>query len=649
MGRDEEQVQVSRDGLIAEERHRRREGILGFLTIVLLAFGLVAVVASFVPGLPGGIRVAQPGDLTWAPLMASGLLVLIAAATAIGLGSGFRAGGAWSPRIELALAAGIPFAIAVILSATRITALTSPVVVSPPMLVAVLVASVAVGVSLPVCLWIAWRRRSQPLPLPTVSHRVEVALISGVLLIFASAVALGIRQAVPFGWDESVYALISRHWLFGTPATGWGIHRPPAVSILASIPMLVTRSESAFRLVGLVGGCMAVAAVWLVGRRLHGILTGIVAAAVVASAQPIQINSGFLLDDVPATGLLLLLIATVWRVMEDERAGWSMLWLAPIAALAFYVRYGASVAILAIGVTALLIWRRRIIADWAKAVATAGLLIILLIPHLVLATIRTGAPWGVALLASAGAHSAYPGEAIVTYLVWLPYRLVGPLGAAVAIVGLLTCVVAIVRAVRLGRWDRTTRAFSLLLVPAAVQIAVLGITILPVGRYIYLPMILLIIAGCAGLVRTWSGLANGKRLVAWLGAGLLVAYLLGSVALVTGVAQTGLSSNWLRAEGRYIGAHSGERCSVLASDVPQITWYSGCASYSFGDRTRADRDALLSGEDRWLEVRRDGVFQPAAPILDQYLSRVLPGSPVLFKDRSGAVRGALYRFRAVGD
>jgi 4-amino-4-deoxy-L-arabinose transferase-like glycosyltransferase len=648
MGRDEEQIQVSSDGLIADARRRRRDRIPRFLTVILLALGLVAVVASFVPDLRGGIRVPERADIAWAPLMVSGLLLLLAAATAIGLGVGFRAGRGRSLRIELALAASIPFAIAGLLIATHVSELSSPALPSPPMLVAVVVASLAVGVALPVGLWMAHRSRGHPVSVPTISRRAEVALIGLVVLVFASAVALGVRQAVPFGWDESVYALISRHWLFGTPATGWGIHRPPVLSILASIPMLVTRNESAFRAIGLLAGCMAVAAVWLVGRRLHGILTGVVAAAVVASAQPIQINSGFLLNDVPATGLLLLLIATLWRVMEDERAGWSILWLAPIAVLAFYVRYGASVAILAIAVTALLVWPRRIAADWPKAVATAGLLVVLVIPHLVFSIMQTGSPWGIALAASGGAHSAYPGEAIVTYLVWLPYRLVGPLGAAVAIVGLLTCVVAIVRALRLRRWDRTARAFSILLVPAAAQIAVLGVTILPVGRYIYLAMILLIIAGCAGLVTAWSRLANGRRLVAWLGTGVLVAYLLGSVALVTGVAERGLSSTWLRDGGRYIAAHSSEGCSVLGSYLPQITWYSGCATYSFGDGTRADRDARLSGEDRWLVVRRDGVFQPATGILDQYLSRVVPGSQVLLKDGSGVVRAALYRFAPAG-
>ena len=86
----------------------------------------------------------------------------------------------------------------------------------------------------------------------------------------------------------------------------------------------------------------------------------------------------------------------------------------------------------------------------------------------------------------------------------------------------------------------------------------------------------------------------------------------------------------------------------MATDVPEITWYSGCAAYGFGTGPGADRDQLLSGQDRWLVVRRDGVFQPPAAILDEYLSRVAPGSRVLLKDGSGVVRAELYRFAAAG-
>src|SRR5206468_8643062 len=232
-----------------------------------------------------------------------------------------------------------------------------------------------------------------------------------------------------------------------------------------------------------------VGAVWLLGRRLHGPITGLLAAVVVASSQPIQVDAGFLLNDIPAVCILLVLLTALWGEMETKRSGWSMLWLAPIAAVAFYVRYGSMVAILLIAVTAFLIWPRRIAADWRKALATGALLLILLVPHLVFATFQTGSPWGIGLAAIGGARPAYPGEAVVTYLAWLPYYLLGPLGAALAVVGMVTSVSAITRAIQNRAWDRTTRALTLLFVPAIGQVAVLGLTALPQSRYIYLAMI----------------------------------------------------------------------------------------------------------------------------------------------------------------
>jgi 4-amino-4-deoxy-L-arabinose transferase-like glycosyltransferase len=649
MGRDEERLEVPPAGLSGPPDGAGRSPITGFLPTILLAPGLLAVVAAFVPGIPGGLRDPGQADLTWAPLMGLGLLLLLAAAIAIGLGLRLRDPDRNARRLEVALGGGIPLAIACLAGATHLTQLTSGGVETPPIIVALLVASLAVGVALPLALLATRHPRHAPAGHAAISPRIEITVIGLVVLLFTVAVALGIRQEAPFGWDESVYALISRHWLFGTPDTGWGIHRPPVLSILASIPMLVTRNEAAFRVIGLLFGCVTVGAVWLLSRRLFGVTSAIVAAVVVASAQPIQIDSGLLLNDLPATGLILLLLAWLWRVMEAKKIGWSILWLAPIAALAFYVRYGASVMIAMIGITAFLIWPGRIAAAWPRVLATAGLFMLLLLPHMIFAVEQTGAPWGIALLASSGAHSAYLGEAVVTYLAWLPNYLLGPLGAAVAIIGLLSCVVAVVGAIRVRQGDAVTRAFGLLLAPSVAQFAVMGLVILPQGRYIYMPMILLVVAGSAGLVRAASSLGKVTRILAWLGAGVLVLYLLGSVVLVIGAAQTrGVAAVWLRNGGRYIASHSAEDCSVLASDVPQITWYSGCATLNFGTRLQANRDALLTGADRWLVVRRDGHFQPDRDVLEQYLGHVLPGTPVLLRDGSGVVRAALYRFARAG-
>ena len=609
----------------------------------LLALGVLALAASFVPGLPGLIRTPSQHDLSWSPLIGLGVWLLVVFAVLAGVG--VRARG----RARLLVAAGVPLGVGIIVAAAQAEALTSPRIGTSPLVLSLLVAVPLVALGLPLTLWAAERIGPADASGPVIPPRTELAVLGGLVAIFAFAVGLGVLQHVPLGWDESVYALITRHWLFGTPDTGWGFHRPLVLSILAVVPELVSRDESVVRVIGLLFGCLTVGAVWLLGRRLHGPIAGLVAAVVIASAQPIQVDAGFLLNDVPALGVLLLLMAVLWREMEEKRSGWSILWLAPVAALAFYVRYGASVPILLIAVTSLLIWWRRIASDWPKAVATGGLLLLLLLPHLVFATIQTGAPWGIGLAASGGARPAYPGEGLVTYLAWLPYHLLGPLGAVVAVIGLVTAVVAITRAIRSGAWDRTTRALALLFIPAVGQIAVLGVSILPQSRYIYLAMVLLVLAGAIGLARAWSALGESRTAVGWLASGLLAAYLVGSVVLVPGVVDAQrVGDEWIRDGARLIASRSVADCSVLASDVPQITWYSRCAAYNFGNVAVADRDRLLTGSDRWLLVRRDGEFQPAKEIMDQYLSRVVPGPPIHLRDASGAVRADLYRLAPPG-
>jgi hypothetical protein len=616
---------------------------VAFVPTTLLALGVLALTASFIPGLPGLIRTPSQHDLLWSPLIGLGLWLLVAFAFLAGLGG--RARG----RARLLVAAGVPLAVGIIVAAAQAEALTSPKISTSPLVLSLLVAVPLVSLGLPVALWVADRIGRAADIEPVISLRVERALLGGLVAIFAVAVGLGVLQHLPLGWDESVYALITRHWLFGTPATGWGFHRPLVLSLLAVIPELVSRDESLLRMIGLLFGCLTVGGVWLLGRRLYGPTSGLVAAVVVASAQPIQVDAGFLLNDIPALGVLLFMMAVLWREMEEKRSGWSVLWLAPIAGLAFYVRYGASIPILLIAATSGVIWWRRIASDWPKAMATGALLLLLLMPHLVFATIETGTPWGIGLAASGGARPGYSGEGLVTYLAWLPYHLLGPLGAVLVIIGLVTSVIAITRAIRGRAWDRTTRALTFLLIPALGQIAVLGVSILPQSRYIYFAMVLLVVAGAVGLARGWSALGESRRAVGWLASGLLVAYLVGSVILVPGVVGTQRADvDWIRDGARAIASRSGSDCSVLASDVPQITWYSGCAAYNFGNTAVADRDALVTGSDRWLLVRRDGEFQPAKQILDQYLSRVVPGPPILIRDASGVVRADLYRLATPG-
>jgi len=103
---------------------------------------------------------------------------------------------------------------------------------------------------------------------------------------------------------------------------------------------------------------------------------------------------------------------------------------------------------------------------------------------------------------------------------------------------------------------------------------------------------------------------------------------------------------WQREMGKRIAEETSGACSVLATDVPQITWYSGCEAYNFGNRGRdGDRDRLLTKPDRFLVLRADGLFQPVGPFMAGYLARVAPDPVAIVRKPDGSIGGTLYRFR----
>jgi hypothetical protein len=476
---------------------------------------------------------------------------------------------------------------------------------------------------------------------------VEGLALAAVLAGFGAVVVAGMAQNAPFAWDEAVYALTTRHWMQGTPDTGWGPHRPPVLSVLGIVPLALGTDEWLFRVVGLVSGLGAIAAVWFLGRTLAGPAAGLLGALLVAGAPSIQLDAGLFLNDIPSTGLLVLLVALLWRTFESPRPpGWGLLWLAPLAAAAFYVRYGAIVPLLAIGLAMLIVWPRQLAVAWKPASAAVALLVLLLVPHAMFAQAATGSPFGIALLARGGAEGAFLGAGLVQYLAWLPSTLVGIVPGAAAVLGLTAGAYHLAGAALARRWTARARAYGLLVIPAVLQIGVLGLLTLPQARYIFLAMVLLVVAGGMAVVDLAAGLRSGRRAALAAAAAAAAVALTVSGLLMPGTAQTRAAFLfWQRQAGELIRAVGAGSCSVLASDVPQMTWYSGCPSTSFGDVTVADRDELLRGANRFLVLRRDGRFQPRGAVLREYRSRAEPDPVAVMHNPAGRPAATIYRFR----
>ena len=473
--------------------------------------------------------------------------------------------------------------------------------------------------------------------------RLEPAILIGVVVVFAIGVVMAVAVNTAFGYDESVYAVAARYWVAGTPASGWDIHRPPFLSVIGVLPTLLGGQEWQFRLVGAAFGTATVVATWWLGRMVAGPAVGLIAAVAVAAAASFQRESGVFLTDVPSTLVLLITTGWLFRHLNGPRPiGRSFLWLAPLAATAFYLRYGAVIALVALGIAAIGVSGRRVRDGWRWVGLTLLLLAVLAIPHMIFATAVRGEPWGIVLQAGNVVDDARQ-LPLLDYLGWLPSTLFGPLGGLLAV---LAVVVVIARIVRLARrtpaqLDPRGRFVGFVAIAAGSQLLVYGTVVHAEPRYLIFPMILLVMIGAFGVV----ALAQRFRLKAAVPlalAGSAVLLVLGVIQSVGELQQRGASHDWTREVGTTIGAQSAGDCSILTSDAPIMSWYSSCEAYAYAATAGESRLPVLHGEDRFMVVREDGLFQPdEAYMQTTYLSHAELMAE--FRNGYGDVAARLYR------
>ena len=478
--------------------------------------------------------------------------------------------------------------------------------------------------------------------------RSEGAVLAALALCFLIPVVAAVATGVAFGYDEAVFAQLARHWLTGAPASGWDVHRPPGLSVIGLVPRaLGPGAEWSFRIIGVASGLGVVVASWAIARRIGGSLAGITAAAALTAAFPLQIESASFLTDVPSTLTLLAMTAAVWHgIHRRDSSGWSALGVGALAAAAFYLRF-AIVSIVAIVAGAAVAAPNLLRTQWRGMAVAAVAFGILLVPHLVIAAALTGAPWGI-LASAERAASGSTTLPILAYLAWFPWRLIGPFGAALALVAVLS---GLRRLLVPGPPDDLPRvAFRRFFgVAVAVQLAVLGTVTHPEPRYVLFPITLLVILGAVETsnqleVRQWPGWLRPTVLGA-----AAAAIVLGAVLTKAEIAVRATAFDWKREVGRDIASEvrraGGPACSVLSSDVPIVSWYSGCAALNFLGGPTSGRLGRLTGPMRYVVIRTDGHLQPDRHALEaEILGSVDPWRE--YRDDDGRVVARVYRVRA---
>ncbi len=432
---------------------------------------------------------------------------------------------------------------------------------------------------------------------------IELAAVVGTLVVVAIAAGWLIGQAMPLGWDEAVYASKSRSLLTETPTSTWAIYRAPGLPIVGLIGGALGFTDANLRAVALVMSLGALAMAWAFARVVWGPLAAIIALLTIVGSPVVIAEIALFHTDLSAAGLLLALMFLVWYEFECRpEPSRLVLAAAPLAALAFYIRYGSILPLGGIAIAAVLLWHRAMLRSPRLVVATIVFAAILFAPHILGSIAGTGSPLGIITSAGEQVDTSEPIETAARYLGWLPAQLAHRLGFVVMLAGLAHGAIVALDAIRRRDVTLAARRYLWLYVPAGITTVGLVLQSHPEQRYVLFPVILAIIAGCGAIAAGVAWLKDRPAVAgrqhaintAIFGGLLLVAIVAGSVGArrVVAIERESDDSRWLPAVGQLIDGDADGQCAVVTSVRPIVEWYSGCATAPF---STAGADALAAG------------------------------------------------------
>jgi len=330
----------------------------------------------------------------------------------------------------------------------------------------------------------------------TPGRTIEVAAVIGVLVVVAIGAVWLLGQAIPLGWDESVYASKSRSLFTDSPSSTWAIYRAPGLPVVGLLGGALGFTDANLRAVAAVLNLGALTMAWALARTLWGPLAAIVALLTIVGSPVVIAEIALFHTDLPSAGLLLGLMLLVWHEFE-RRAEPSRLLIAaaPLAALAFYIRYGSILPIGGIGMAAVVLWHRSMLRNKGLVGLTVALAALLFAPHVLEAISRTGSPLGIITSAGEQVDTSEPIATAARYLGWLPAQLAHRLGFAVMLTGVVHGAMVAIDAIRRRELGPVARRYLWLFVPAGVTTAGLILRSHPEERYVLFPVVLVIIAG----------------------------------------------------------------------------------------------------------------------------------------------------------
>ncbi|HKE14202.1 MAG TPA: hypothetical protein VKB80_05045 [Kofleriaceae bacterium] len=433
--------------------------------------------------------------------------------------------------------------------------------------------------------------------------RRDLVLFAAAIALLVAALARQIAVDAPLGHDEAIYAGGGREVLAGTPASGFELHRSVGMKLLAAAGLLLGPTERDLRSIVVLCSVGFLLAYRLLGARALGRWPAAWAALAMVTSFGFQRRGAEILSDVPALLVLTVLVVVVMgqlgRRGEGGRPGPWLLAAAPLAAGAFYLRYGLCTSLVGIAVAAAAAWWRPLAAGRWLALATAGLFALLVAPHVIHSVRETGSPIGILQASGDAAHRAYLGQGLVQ----LPAALALEGGAVLLVLVVIgavqgaRCLVRLRRERRHSRPPAEDRATAFLWVASVFHIAATGLFAHAEFRYFLFGVAGLTLIGAAALC-TWAAPRGAVRL------GVVAGLALVAAAAVTDQVNIARYTR-LRDERQVLVAAAAElrraagpgRCAALTGQVSHIGWYSPCTAYPLNTP-----EAELAGERRFLVV-----------------------------------------------
>jgi hypothetical protein len=434
------------------------------------------------------------------------------------------------------------------------------------------------------------------------SRALHIAVL--VILTGSTFVALwSLLSTQPFGHDEAVYLAKARSWIDGSPANEFGVYRPIGMAAFGWLFLQFGDSESMVRIFGALFGAMGIGIMFLFFQRISNMWAALAATAVIATSTLFLREAPQFLNDIPSS---MLLIALMWIIyVHFLSAGKSnVIYLAaPVAALAFYLRYGVIMAFAVIAVVSYLVLLPRFLkkegADFTRLGKTILLFGALLVPHILHSIVTTKSFFGILRLGEDIAGRKYLGEGLVTYLEWLPGGLAGWMLEGTAIFGVIaTLIILFIPKLRHAHgtllWTGSIGLYAFILT---------GLLVHAEARYVFFPLVLLSGTGVLSayyFVEKWSKIAAQAYMM------LLV---LGTLYLgmanykETELFYTGKEADvyrmaYLEAADAIRNDSGTKGCSVWAITTyrPALAWYSKCNTYSVTTKARFERDRAFHPE-----------------------------------------------------